>query len=222
MSGIMHDTLHVWHIDLSYSYKQKTTRFCVAFTYFHIFSCILAAFFNTPLLRYFAFDLYLFCDCPALSACGMVFKLSSQYDWRRFQVLFLSSTLLAERCTSQTDCCRHHFGHGKCNPGIVKSYKRERIEQRHKPKELAHHRQHYALHRFAYGLEEHRKREREHRRDETRAYYTKCGRADFKRFLVPCEYADKRPWENSKHITPSSINTADMISVSFIMRTSRL
>ena len=44
MSDILHDTLHVWHIDLSYSYKQKNTRFCVAFTYFHIFSCILAAF----------------------------------------------------------------------------------------------------------------------------------------------------------------------------------
>lgn len=44
MSDILHDTLHVWHIDLSYSYKRQTTRFCVAFTYFHIFSCILAAF----------------------------------------------------------------------------------------------------------------------------------------------------------------------------------
>lgn len=26
MSDILHDTLHVWHIDLSYSYKQKTTN----------------------------------------------------------------------------------------------------------------------------------------------------------------------------------------------------
>lgn len=27
MSDILHDTLHVWHIDLSYSYKQKPLDF---------------------------------------------------------------------------------------------------------------------------------------------------------------------------------------------------
>lgn len=26
MSDILHDTLHVWHIDLSYSYKRQTTK----------------------------------------------------------------------------------------------------------------------------------------------------------------------------------------------------
>lgn len=67
---------------------QKAARFCVAFTYFHIFSCILAAFFNTPLLRYFAFYVYLFCDCPTLSACGMVFKLSPQYGAAPFSSAF--------------------------------------------------------------------------------------------------------------------------------------
>ncbi len=106
MSDILHDTLHVWHIDLSYSYRRQTTKthgknYAITMQKnaksrailrgFHIFSYIfvhISGIFNTPLLRYFAFYVYLFCDCPALSACGMVFKLSSQYDSAPFSSAF--------------------------------------------------------------------------------------------------------------------------------------